>query len=74
MLRALWRTANASDRPRTVDEAEMDMNRNRARSVGRPRTRLYLALMWLGASSGAIEAPRRSVDRELQENWPAGEY
>ena len=74
MLHALWRTADVSDRPRTVDEAEMDMNRNRARSVGRPKARLSLALVWLGGRSGAIEAPRRSVDRELQENWPASDY
>ncbi len=74
MLHAIWRTADVLDRPRTVDEAEMDMNRNRALSAGRPRTHLSLALVWLGGRSRAIAAPRRSVDRELQENWPVSDY
>ncbi len=73
MFQALWRTHNASDRPRTVDEAEMDMNRNRARSAGH-KARLYMALVWLGGSGRAMEAPRRSVDRELHDNWPASDY
>jgi hypothetical protein len=73
MLHALWRTHHASDRPRAVDEAEMDMSRCGLRSPGH-KTRLFAVLGWFGRGGGAIEAPRRSVDRELQENWPAGDY
>jgi hypothetical protein len=25
---------------------------------------------WLGIGKGAMDSPRRSVDRELQEDWP----
>ena len=73
MLHALWRTDDASDRPRSVAEAEMDMNRRGLRSPGH-KMRLLAVLGWFGRGGGAIEAPRRSVDRELQENWPTQYY
>lgn len=51
----------------SVSDPEMDMNR----AVGRtPRvnvSRLVAALRWLAPGIYAMETPRRSVDRELEE-------
>jgi hypothetical protein len=50
-----------------VSDPEMDMNR----AVGRlPRVRMWrlvAALRWLSPGIYAMETPRRSVDRELEE-------
>ncbi len=66
MLHALWGSYSAPARTAGVDESELDMNRREPRPHGhKPR-------LWerLGIKRGAMGSPRRSVDRELQEDWP----
>jgi len=66
MWEALWRVHNGSARTPIVGESEMDMNRHGPRPHGH-RPRLW---DWLRIGGGVIGSPRRSVDRELQEDWP----
>jgi len=66
MLHALWGSYSAPARRPGVDEAELDMNRGGPYAHGH-RPRLW---EWLGIGKGAMDSPRRSVDRELQEDWP----
>ena len=69
MLHALWRIYSAPARPSVVDEPELDMNRHEPQPQGH-KPRLHSVWDWFGKGGGAMGSPRRSVDRELQEDWP----
>lgn len=70
MLHGLWRTYSAPARPSAIDESELDMNRYEPQPQGH-KPRLWT---WFGIGGGAMGSPRRSVDRELQEDWPTQYY
>jgi len=54
---------------RRVTEAELDMNRQAIQSPGLVN-RVRGALFRLVPNGGSIGPPTRSVDRELQDQWP----
>jgi len=66
MLHVLWRSYSAPVRPAVVGESELDMNRREPQPHAH-KPRLW---NWFGKGDGAMASPRRSVDRELQEDWP----
>lgn len=67
MLHALWRGYSGPVRPSVVGESELDMNRHEPQPHGH-KPRLW---SWFGVGGGGVMgSPRRSVDRELQEDWP----
>lgn len=55
------------ERTVNVSEPEMDMNRAVAQRSRFGMWRLFGVLEWLSPRIYAIENPRRSVDRELEE-------
>ena len=73
MLHALWRPYNVSAPPSVIDEPELDMNRHEPQSPG-SKPRRHSVWGWFGKGGGAMGSPRRSVDRELQEDWPTQYY
>jgi hypothetical protein len=50
-----------------VSDPEMDMNRAVGRRPRVPMSRLVAAFRWLAPGLYAMETPRRSVDRELEQ-------
>ena len=50
-----------------VSDPEMDMNRAVGRGPRVRMSRLVAALRWLAPGLYAMETPRRSVDRELEQ-------
>jgi len=51
----------------SVSDPEMDMNRAVGRAPRVTMWRLVAALRWLAPGLYAMETPRRSVDRELEQ-------
>ena len=59
-----------SEHSARVNEPELDMNRTRPRASG--FSRLIELLRWLTPiSREVVGPPRRSVGRELEEDWPS---
>lgn len=55
-----------------ISEPELDMRRDSARQSG-AMERLFDALRRLIFDRASMVSPMRSIGRELEESWPAGE-
>jgi len=62
-----------SDKPRSVVEHELDMNRQSYRRPAAALVRLREFIRWLTPESRMVVPPMRSVAREIEERFPSSE-